>query len=186
MKRLSGSTRFIPTRKATTSRNGSWTAQAKRLLKNCSTTWAFPLTTSKAMRKMTSIPYQSMPYVTSYFQLRKKGDRPAVVPKGSQNLAFLGNFAESPTRDTVFTTEYSVRTAMEAVYTLFNVDRGVPEVFDSVFDIRQELRALYYLSDKKTLPEMDLPVPKLAAKTALRKLKGTWIEEILKEQHLLD
>ena len=60
---------------------------------------------------------------------------------------------------------------MEAVYTLFNVDRGVPEVFDSVFDIRQELRALYYLSDKKTLPEMDLPVPKLAAKTALRKLK---------------
>lgn len=75
---------------------------------------------------------------------------------------------------------------MEAVYTLFNVDRGVPEVFDSVFDIRQELRALYYLSDKKTLPEMDLPVPKLAAKTALRKLKGTWIEEILKEQHLLD
>ena len=127
-----------------------------------------------------------MPYVTSYFQLRKKGDRPAVVPKGSQNLAFLGNFAESPTRDTVFTTEYSVRTAMEAVYTLFNVDRGVPEVFDSVFDIRQELRALYYLSDKKTLPEMDLPVPKLAAKTALRKLKGTWIEEILKEQHLLD
>lgn len=69
-----------------------------------------------------------MPYVTSYFQLRKKGDRPAVVPKGSQNLAFLGNFAESPTRDTVFTTEYSVRTAMEAVYTLFNVDRGVPEV----------------------------------------------------------
>ncbi|MCG4651132.1 oleate hydratase, partial [Bifidobacterium longum] len=68
---------------------------------------------------------------------RKKGDRPAVVPKGSQNLAFLGNFAESPTRDTVFTTEYSVRTAMEAVYTLLNVDRGVPEVFDSVFDIRQ-------------------------------------------------
>lgn len=75
---------------------------------------------------------------------------------------------------------------MEAVYTLFNVDRGVPEVFDSVFDIRQELRALYYLSDKKTLPEMDLPVPKLATKTALRKLKGTWIEEILKEQHLLE
>ena len=59
MKRLSGSTRFIPIRKATTSRNGSWTAQAKRLLKNCSTTWAFPLTASKAMRKMTSIPYQS-------------------------------------------------------------------------------------------------------------------------------
>ncbi len=31
-------------------------------------------------------------------------------------------------RDTVNTTEYSVRTAMEAVYTLLDVDRGVPEV----------------------------------------------------------
>lgn len=126
-----------------------------------------------------------MPYVTSYFQLRKAGDRPAVVPNGSQNLAFLGNFAESPTRDTVFTTEYSVRTAMEAVYTLFNIDRGVPEVFDSVYDLRQQLRALYYLSDQKPLAEMDLPVPKVAKKAALHKLKGTWVEEILKEQHLV-
>lgn len=77
-----------------------------------------------------------MPFITSYFMLRKKGDRPAVVPEGSANLAFIGNFAESPSRDTVFTTEYSVRTAMEAVYSLLNVDRGVPEVFNSIYDIR--------------------------------------------------
>lgn len=66
-----------------------------------------------------------MPYVMSYFMPRALGDRPAVVPEGSVNLAFIGNFAETP-RDTVFTTEYSVRTAMEAVYTLLGVDRGVP------------------------------------------------------------
>ena len=47
------------------------------------------------------------------------------------NFAFLGQFAETP-RDTVFTTEYSVRTAMEAVYGLLKVDRGVPEVWGSV------------------------------------------------------
>ena len=47
----------------------------------------------------------------------------------------LGQFADTA-RDTVFTTEYSVRTAMEAVYTLLNVDRGVPEVFGSCYDVR--------------------------------------------------
>jgi myosin-crossreactive antigen len=31
------------------------------------------------------------------------GDRPLVVPHQSQNLAFIGNFAETE-RDTVFTT----------------------------------------------------------------------------------
>lgn len=55
---------------------------------------------------------------------RHDGDRPLVIPEGSKNLAFIGNFSETP-RDTVFTTEYSVRTAMEAVYTLLDVDRGI-------------------------------------------------------------
>lgn len=71
-----------------------------------------------------------MPFITSYFMLREPGDRPLVIPEGSQNLAFIGNFAETK-RDTVFTTEYSVRTAMEAVYQLLGVERGVPEVFAS-------------------------------------------------------
>lgn len=99
---------------------------------------------------MNTVPVY-MPYITSYFMPRHDGDRLAVVPDGSVNLAFIGNFAESPTRDTVFTTEYSVRTALEAVYTLLNVDRGVPEVYDSIFDIRQLLRAMYYMGDKKKL-----------------------------------
>ena len=64
-----------------------------------------------------------MPFITSYFMLREPGDRPLVVPNGSKNLAFIGNFADTE-RDTVFTTEYSVRTAMEAVYQLLEVERG--------------------------------------------------------------
>ena len=39
-------------------------------------------------------------------------------------------------RDTIFTTEYSMRTGMEAVYTLLNLDRGVPEVWGSTYDVR--------------------------------------------------
>ena len=53
---------------------------------------------------------------------RSIGDRPLVVPENARNIAFIGNFAETE-RDTVFTTEYSVRTAMEAVYQLLDIDR---------------------------------------------------------------
>lgn len=134
---------------------------------------------------MNTVPVY-MPYITSYFMPRHDGDRPAVVPKGSVNIAFIGNFAESPTRDTVFTTEYSVRTAMEAVYTIFNVDRGVPEVYDSIYDIRQLLRAMYYMSDKKKLVDQEMPLPeKLAVKTGLKKIKRTWVAQLLKEANLI-
>lgn len=134
---------------------------------------------------MNTVPVY-MPYITSYFMPRRDGDRPAVVPDGSENIAFIGNFAESPTRDTVFTTEYSVRTAMEAVYTLLNVDRGVPEVFDSIFDIRQLLRAMYYMSDKKKLVDQEMPLPeKIALKSGMKKIKKTWVAELLKEANLI-
>lgn len=126
-----------------------------------------------------------MPYITTYFMPHGLKDRPLVVPEHSKNLAFIGNYAETP-KDTVFTTEYSVRTAMEAVYTLLNVDRGVPEVFASAFDIRMMLNALYYLNDQKSLTEIDFPWAKKAVlKEALKKIHGTYIEELLKEYHLL-
>ena len=76
-----------------------------------------------------------MPYIDAFFMPRAAGDRPDIVPEGAVNFAFLGQFAETA-RDTIFTTEYSIRTGMEAVYTLLNVDRGVPEVWGSVYDIR--------------------------------------------------
>ncbi|GAB2024975.1 oleate hydratase [Lactovum odontotermitis] len=126
-----------------------------------------------------------MPFITSYFMLREPGDRPLVVPNGSANLAFIGNFAETE-RDTVFTTEYSVRTAMEAVYQLLDVDRGVPEVWASAYDIRDLAASVYYLSDKKKLTEQELPfMQKIALNFGLKKLKGTVIEEMLEEAHLL-
>ncbi|GAK30352.1 oxidoreductase [Weissella oryzae SG25] len=127
-----------------------------------------------------------MPFITSYFMLRQPGDRPAVVPDGVQNLAFIGNFAESAQPDTVFTTEYSVRTAMEAVYTLLKVDRGVPEVFDSAYDVRELAKAMYYLSDKKQIAEMDLPfIEKQAIEHVLKKYRGTYLEEIARGANLL-
>jgi len=101
------------------------------------------------------------------------------------NFAFLGQFAEQP-RDTVFTTEYSMRTAMVAVYTLLNVDRGVPEVWGSLYDIRDLLKAAVSLRDGRPLTEMDLGLKeKLKIKHMLDKVKGTDIEKLLLEYHVI-
>ena len=127
-----------------------------------------------------------MPFITSYFMPRVAGDRPDIVPKGSVNLAFIGNFAESPSNDTVFTTEYSIRTAMESVYTLLEVERAVPEVYGSIYDIRELLKAIYYMGDKKTIDEANLGIPKLAKAALKKKIKGTFIEELLTESKLLE
>ncbi len=96
-----------------------------------------------------------MPYIDAFFMPRAIEDRPKVVPDGAVNFAFLGQFAELP-RDTIFTTEYSMRTGMEAVYTLLNVDRGVPEVWGSVFDIRALLDATVKLRDGKKATDMKM------------------------------
>jgi oleate hydratase len=126
-----------------------------------------------------------MPYITAFFMPRTKGDRPKVVPDGCVNFAFIGQFADT-VRDTVFTTEYSVRTAMEAVYTLLNVDRGVPEVFASCYDIRVLLDATSKMMDGKKLTELKLPfIASLIEKNVLRKISGTVMEELLKKYNII-
>ena len=126
-----------------------------------------------------------MPYITSHFEPREFGDRPYVVPKGAVNFAFLGQFAETldkPGRDTVFTTEYSGRTAMEAVYALCGVEKGIPEVYASRYDIRYLMNAVSALNDYE---KSNLPIPKLAAKGLKDKVKGTDIEVWLEENNLI-
>lgn len=127
-----------------------------------------------------------MPYINAFFQPRKNVDRPKVVPEGAVNFAFIGQFAETP-RDTIFTTEYSMRTGMESVYTLLNVDRGVPEVWGSQYDIRELLRAAYYAVDKKKINELPLNFKeKMLLKTVLKNVKGTDLELLLRDTGLID
>ena len=126
-----------------------------------------------------------MPYIDAFFMPRAYGDRPAVVPQGAVNFAFLGQFAETA-RDTIFTTEYSIRTGMEAVYTLLNVDRGVPEVWGSVFDLRCLLDATVKLRDGKKATDMDLGwMERMALKMALGKIQGTDLEKLLKAYEVI-
>lgn len=127
-----------------------------------------------------------MPYINAFFQPRKHEDRPLVVPHGAKNFAFIGQFAETP-RDTIFTTEYSIRTGMEAVYTLLNIDRAVPEVWGSTYDIRELLRASYYALDKKPITSVKKLSfkEKLLLKILLKKSKGTDAEIWLKDSGLI-
>ena len=126
-----------------------------------------------------------MPYIDAFFMPRNGTDRPKVVPNKAVNFAFLGQFAETE-RDTIFTTEYSIRTAMVAVYTLLNIDRGVPEVWGSTYDIRDLLNATVKLRDGKPITEMNLGLKeKIALKEVLKQIKGTDIEKILKQYNVI-
>ncbi len=94
----------------------------------------------KILGAATVIPCM-MPFITSQFLKRSKGDRPAVVPAGWSNLGFIGQFVELPD-DVVFTVEYSVRSAQEAVATLLNLKTHPRPVYKGAFDPRVLLGAV--------------------------------------------
>ena len=128
-----------------------------------------------------SIPCM-MPYVTSYFMARRAGDRPDVVPDNAKNFAFIGEHVETPA-DTVFTTEYAVRTA---VYTLLELDRGVPEVFASSYDVRVLLRATSALLDGKKITDVKLPtIQRLVLQKGLKMVDGTILSDLLRQYNLI-
>ncbi|WP_068433465.1 oleate hydratase [Piscicoccus intestinalis] len=122
-----------------------------------------------------------MPYVTSFFMPRKAGDRPDVVPAGATNFAFIGQFAETG-RDCIFTTEYSVRTGMESAYQLLGIERGVPEVFDSTYDVRSLLAATSRLRDGA---KISIPAPKPVRERVMKRIDATQVGRLLHESGLI-
>ena len=87
-----------------------------------------------------------MPYITSMFMPRAKGDRPQIVPEGCTNLGLIGQFVET-NNDVVFTVETSVRSARVAVYTLTDCNKQVPDIVPTQYDIRNILRSASTLND---------------------------------------
>jgi oleate hydratase len=75
-----------------------------------------------------------MPFITSQFMPRVKGDRPLVIPDGTTNMAFIGQYCEMPD-DVVFTVEYSVRSAQTAVYGVLGTDKAVSPIYKGEHDI---------------------------------------------------
>lgn len=110
-----------------------------------------------------------MPYITSQFMPRVKGDRPDVIPKGSKNFAFVGQYSEVP-NDCVFTVEYSVRSGKMAVYGLLNLNKEVDPVYPSQYDIRVLANAAKTCLGLNNVPLKDITLGKLLANTELLKL----------------
>ncbi len=92
------------------------------------------------MGRMNCVPCL-MPYIDSQFMPRVQGARPAVIPSGATNFAFLGQFVELAD-DCVFTVEYSVRTAQTAVYALLGLAREVTPIYRGAHDIHVLIDAL--------------------------------------------
>jgi oleate hydratase len=97
-----------------------------------------------------------MPYITSQFMPRKIADRPKIVPEGCTNLAFMGQYVETP-EDAVFTVETSVRTAMQAVHALTKVDKDPIEVAPTFYDMRYVIALLKRFANVDKLTIKDLP-----------------------------
>ena len=89
----------------------------------------------------TDVTTVMIPYASALFSRRLPQDRPKVIPDGSQNFAFLGQFTELPS-DVVFTVEYSVHGAMHAVYTLLGVDREIPSIYQGLRDPKVAAKAV--------------------------------------------
>ncbi|MCW6512132.1 oleate hydratase [Lichenifustis flavocetrariae] len=87
-----------------------------------------------------------MPFITSQFLPRNKGDRPDVIPAGTKDIACIGQFCEMP-EDVVFTVEYSIRSAQTAVYKLLGLKREPPPVYKGRFDPRVLFNAFLALHD---------------------------------------
>jgi oleate hydratase len=87
-----------------------------------------------------------MPFITSQFLPRSKGDRATIRPDGSKNLAFVGQYCELP-EDVVFTVEYSIRSAQTAVYSLLGLEREPPPVYKGQVNPRVLLEAFVALHE---------------------------------------
>lgn len=123
--------------------------------------------------KHTKIETCMMPYITSQFMPRELNDRPKVIPDGCTNLAFIGQFVETPA-DAVFTVETSCRTGMQAAYALSGVEKKPLEVAPTFYDLR------YIIGQLKKIQNID---GKITAKD-LPKINPLKIKET--EQTLLN
>mgnify|MGYP001381926436 CR=1 FL=1 len=92
------------------------------------------------LKTTTCIPCM-MPYITAHFMPRIGADRPHVIPQGSTNLAFIGQYCEVP-GDVTFTVEYSVRSAQMAVYGLLDLDKIVTPINKHQYDVRVIMNSL--------------------------------------------
>lgn len=97
-----------------------------------------------------------MPYITSQFMPRHIADKPKLIPDGCTNLAFIGQYMETPS-DAVFTVEISCRTGMHAAYRLAGIEKKEVEVSPTFYGMRFVLAMVRKFQNIDKFTEKDLP-----------------------------
>ncbi len=129
----------------------------------------------KETLKQTYVSVAAMPYITSQFMPRHVADRPQVIPDGCVNLAFIGQYVETPA-DVSFTVESSVRTAMMAVWGLTGLQKPQVPMYEPIYDVRVIAKSLQMAvgSDTLSLEALD------KVKSATGKSTAKLLDEALK------
>ena len=106
---------------------------------------------------------------------RHVADRPQVIPDGCVNLAFIGQYVETPA-DVSFTVESSVRTAMMAVWGLTGLQKPKVPMYEPIYDMRVIAKSLQMavVSDTVSLEALD------KVKSATGKSTAKLLDEALK------
>jgi oleate hydratase len=104
----------------------------------------------KKTLKHSYVSVAAMPYITSQFMPRRVADRPQVIPDGCVNLAFIGQYVETPA-DVSFTVESSVRTAMMAVWGLTGLQKPQVPMYEPIYDVRVIVKSLEMAVGSDTL-----------------------------------
>ena len=127
-----------------------------------------------------------MPYIDAFFMPRADG-RPARGSAGGRGeLRLPGPVRRNAAGIPSSPPNIPCAPAWRRSTRLLNIDRGVPEVWGSVYDIRDLLNATVQLRDGKKITEMDANLlEKLAFKVLMSKSSGTDIEKLLKEYKLV-
>ncbi len=123
----------------------------------------------KETLKQTYVSVAAMPYIVSQFMPRRIADRPEVIPDGCVNLAFIGQYVETPA-DVSFTVDSSVRTAMMAVWGLTGLQKPQVPMYEPTFDVRVIAKSLQMASGSNGLSLAGLDKVKSATGGSTAKL----------------
>lgn len=176
----------------TSDRKGSYTPFTMRECNGADITaeWLYHMGVSERLINELAVKHAKTtacitPYDRSCFYKRKIKDRPVTVPKDAANFAFLGHFTEIAD-ECCYLDEYAVRSAMIATYKLFDIKRQIPPVYQPVYDIREDIKALKNALGTRHLSSLSLsPLDNMALKQILKILKKTEIGKLIEKENIL-
>ena len=125
-----------------------------------------------------------MPYITAFFMPRTKGRPPGCHSGWLCQLCIPRTVYRDAERYRIYNRVFRAYRNGSGLRTA-RCDRGVPEVWGSVYDVRELLDSSVKLMDGKSPLQMNLGPLNVIKKPLLGKIKGTVIEKLLRDHDVL-